>query len=158
MTTSTTTVPLFAWDRDYGNHEQVRPYLADFEQVKADILGGGSGVAYNSQFRGRIAGVAGSPNEDTAIYMLQNLSRLDELGAQVAAFLESGGEVVETVDAMRRGTVVHFGFYMGGTGWKQYDSARLTTYGPRNVLMVLRKGARTNGVLLSGGRVMIREA
>ena len=145
------TATRFVWDGDYKNHEQVRPYMADFLAVYAE-LEAGSGT-YNHSFRGRIPGI--EDYEDTAIYMLQNLKRLDELAIRVAEFEASGGRHVTELDETVRGTVVFYGFYMGGTGWQEYHDARLLARGGRPYA-VLPKGKRTNGHLVQG-RVMVRE-
>jgi hypothetical protein len=149
MTTATT----FTFDKDYDNTEQVREYLADFLAVYPEVKGDFA-VAYNDRFRGRIGGIAG-PDEDTAIYLLQKLKSLDELDVRVAEFLAEGGEEITDLDRVRRGTVVHFGFYVGGTGWQQWDSARLV---PRDgkPYAVLPKGKRTHGYYLTH-RVLFKE-
>lgn len=146
--------PTFVWDNDYHNTEQVRPYLDDFLVVHAELEADGR-YPYNDSFRGRIPGIAG-PDEDTAIYLLQTLKRLDELHNKVEAFLADGGERVDSLDQTRRGTVVHYGFYMGGTGWNEWHQARLL---PRDgkPFAVLPKGRRTNGHYVAGGHVLIRE-
>lgn len=150
MTAQTT----FVFDKDYKNHEQVRPFMADFLAVFAELEAAGK-YPYNDSFKGRIPGVEG-PDEDTAIYMLQTLRDLDALAVKVAAFLADGGEHVETLTETRRGTVVCYGFYMGGTGWTEYHDARLLARNGKPYA-ILPKGKRTNGHLVQG-RVMIRPA
>lgn len=142
----------FTFDNDYKNTEQVRPYMADFLEVYAEFEAAGK-FPYNDSFKGRIPGVEG-PDEDTAIYLLQTLRDLDLLEAKVAAFLAEGGEHVETLTETRRGTVVCYGFYMGGTGWREYPEARLVARNGKPYA-ILPKGKRTNGYQVEG-RVMIR--
>lgn len=151
----------FVWDGDYKNQEQVRPYMADFLRVFA-LFDPDLRLAYNDQFKGRIPAIVG-PHEDTAIYMLQNLKRLDELNRQVEKFLADGGREVtpeDVGDKVLRGTVVFYGFYMGGTGWTEYRGARLLRQrragGELGSLCVLPKGKRTKGHY-AHGRVLLKE-
>ena len=52
---------------------------------------------------------------------------------------------------------MHVGFYMGGSGWKVYESARLVISG--GTAGVLPKGKRTQGYFLSGsGRILLLPA
>jgi hypothetical protein len=137
----------FVFDKNYRNDEQVRPYMEAFLAVYPEVEAAGNGTAYNDSFRGLIPAIAGD-DEDTAIYLLQTLRRLDQLAVQIEEFLADGGEEVTTLDKVRRGTVVHVGFYMGGTGWTQWDEARLL---PRDgkPYAVIPKGKRTHGHTLT---------
>lgn len=152
----------FEFDGNYKNHEQVRPYMDDFLRVFAsfdpDLK-----FAYNDQFKGRIPGIADGPSEDTGIYLLQTLKSLDELAVQVEKFKAEGGRVVtadDVGDKVLRGTVVFTGFYVGGTGWREFRQARLLRQrragGELGFLCVLPKGKRTNGYLAEG-TVLLKE-
>lgn len=154
----------FAFDRNYGNHEQVRPYMDDFNRVYEEIESTGA-YTYNDSFKGRIPSLAGidSKTEDTAIYMLQNLRRLDEDAAKRHEFLESGGRKVSVNDLadgqVLRGTVVKSGFYMGGTGWAVHENIRLRAHthpSGRRELVYVEKGKR-NGNSLGDGDIYFRE-
>lgn len=155
----------FVFDKDYRNDEQVRPYMADFLRVHDEIEAAGQ-YPYNDSFKGRIPSLAGtdSKNEDTAIYMLQNLRRLDIEAATRAEFVEAGGRKVTADDIAPgqtlRGTVVHSGFYVGGTGWEVHEDVRLRVRvypnGNRSLEFV-EKGKR-NGSLISGGDVYFKES
>jgi hypothetical protein len=109
----------FHFDGNYKNTEQVRPYLADFMVLKQ------AGTFYNAHFKGKIPGLAGtdSKNEDTAIYLLQTLADLEALTERTEAFLANGGYRLSDQAPATRGTLVHTGFYMGGTGWSETKSA-----------------------------------
>lgn len=155
----------FVFDRNYDNHEQVRPYMDDFNRVHDEIVASGR-YAYNDSFKGRIPSLAGtdSKNEDTAIYMMQNLRQLDIEDAKRQEFIESGGRKV-TVDDLTpglelRGTVVRSGFYMGGTGWEEHENVRLRrhTYpNGRTELVYVEKGKR-NGHSLGDADIYFRES
>jgi len=140
----------FVFDKDYDNHEQVRPYFAAYtDRLRAlESLGK---YPYNESFKGHIPGIEG-PDEDTAIYLLQRMRDRDAMHAKRDEFLSDGGREIRPADLadgeQLRGTVASYGFYSGGTGWAQYESARLTKH--RGALVVLEKGKRTNGRLLSG--------
>jgi hypothetical protein len=141
----------FRFDRNYDNKDQVAEFLPEFLAVHAEITDAGE-YPYNDSFKGRIPGIEG-PDEDTAIYLLQTLKSLRELDALVAERLAEGYEHITALDGITKfRVVVHYGFYMGGTGWQQWPDARLVPPGaaryPRS-WSVLPKGRRTNGVLLS---------
>lgn len=146
----------FSFNKDYNDHEQVRPYFDAYTKVYDELQAAGQ-YPYDSLFKGRIPGIEG-PSEDTAIYMLQQMRSREALAVRRNAFEESGGKVVTADDMtegeIRRGTVASAGFYMGGTGWTEYDKARLVKNNGR--LVVLEKGKRTNGRLLQGD-VLLRE-
>jgi hypothetical protein len=148
----------FRFDRDYDNKGQVAEFLPEFLAVHAEITGADE-FPYNDSFKGRIAGIAG-PDEDTAIYLLQNLKALNELDALVAKRLAEGYEEITELDKITKfKVVVHYGYYMGGTGWQQWPDARLVPPGaaqyPKS-WCVLPKGRRTNGVLLQGKILALR--
>lgn len=163
MTQADTAVP-FVWDRDHNNYEQVRPYLPAYLAICNEIAAAG-GFPYNDSFRGRIPGVADSEDEDTAIYMLSNLKGLDELNEQIAHFINDGGHHINDAplddDTVYRGTVVTHSFYVGGTGWKQYDNARFTIHhrdtvrGRRTEVLVYPPRKR-NPILLDGVHILVR--
>ena len=155
----------FVFDKNYRNDEQVRPYMEEFLSAFDRLVRPGHDSVYNDRFKGQIPSLAGtdSDNEDTAIYLLQNLRRLDIEAATRAAFVEAGGRKVTADDIQPgqtlRGTVVHSGFYMGGTGWDVREDVRLRVRvhpnGNRS-LEYVEKGKR-NGSLISGGDVYFRE-
>lgn len=99
-------------------------------------------------------------DQDTAIYLLQTLHRVTEEQLREDEFVAAGGREVSLDDVpnggMLRGTVVYRGFYSGGTGWQQWDGARLMRADGN--LYVLPKGKRTNGNRVNDGRVLILEA
>ena len=87
------------FNRKYDDHQQVRPYMDEFNRVYDEIEAAGK-YPYNDSFKGRIPSLAGTDdkNEDTAIYMLQNLRTLDAEAAKRAAFVESGGRKITAED------------------------------------------------------------
>jgi|GEM_PF-6772841 len=145
----------FVFDQDYDNHEQVRPYFAAYlRRLQALEIAGK--YPYNDSFKGHIPGIEG-PDEDTAIYLLQGMGDRDAMRAKRDDFLAAGGREMRPSDLHEgqqlRGTVVHCGFYVGDTGWTQFESARLVKN--RGRLMVLEKGKRSSGHLLLGGSVLL---
>lgn len=120
-----TTTQLFVWDRNHDNNEQVRPYMNQFLDAHREITADG-GFPYNDSFKNRIVGIAGSADEDRAIYMLQQLKSLDELAVQIAEYKAAGGIDIENLEegTVYRGSVVRYGYYVGGTGFTRYDSVR----------------------------------
>lgn len=154
----------FVFDKNYKNHEQVRPYMDEYLRVYDEIRASGK-YTFNDSFKGRIASLAGTDdkNENTAIYMLQNLRQLDEEAVTRQAFLDSGGRKVTVEDLtdgqVVRGTVVKSGFFMGGTGWVEHQNIRLrvrTYTNGRRELEYIEKGKR-NGHPLGDGDIYFRE-
>lgn len=128
MSAVATAPKTFVWDKDYQNHEQVRPYFKDYLRVRAEIRASGT-YTYNDLFKGRIPGLAESENEDTGIYMLQNLFRLDEKRDQMEAFVAAGGAPLTEFDLegkILRGTLARHGWYSGGTGYAERENVRVT--------------------------------
>ena len=159
MTTSTEQTPTFVWDRDYGNHEQVRPYMKQFLTLYQGMKDRGE-YPYDDAFKGLIDGVAGSEHESTAIYLLQGLKSLDELDAQIAAFIDGGGSHLADADAaigeQYRGSVVQYGYYQGGTGWRQYDNVRYmvcereSARGDKSTYLKVWKPRKRNPIMIDG--------
>jgi len=158
MTTSSTahqtnTAGTWRFDRNYKNTEQVAAFMPAFLERFAEVAPN-LASAYNDSFKGHVAGIEG-PDEDTAIYLLQKRKELLELDAKVARALANGFvEVAETGKPLKCSTVVHYGFYMGGTGWSVWYDVRLVP-APCG-MVVLRKGARTHGHNLTGGHVLVK--
>jgi hypothetical protein len=138
----------FVFNRNYRDHDQVAEYMSAFLKVHAEIVAADE-YPYDDAFVGRIPGIEG-PNEMTAIYLLQEAKRLQELDEKIAAHLEAGFEPIETVDTITKfETIVEYGFYTGGTGWQEWHDARLVPQKNKS-LAVLPKGRRVNGHSLSG--------
>ena len=144
----------FTFDRDYGNREQVARFYDDYLLAREAVLAEG-GYPYNDSFRGLIPGIEG-PDEGTAIYMLQGEYQLRELEARVAAFLADGGQGVEHLDAATKyAVVVEYGFYVGGTGWREWLEARIVPDPTGKPRAVLPKGKRTRGHRLSPEAIVL---
>ena len=158
MTTSSTahqtsTTGTWRFDKNYRNTEQVAAFMPAFLERFAE-LDPTLRFAYNDSFRGHVAGIEG-PDEDRAIYLLQGRKRLLELEAKIAQALADGFvEVTETAEALKCSTVVHYGFYMDGDGWRQWHDVRLVP--ARSGMAVLPKRARTHGHSLAGGHVLVK--
>lgn len=152
----------YVFDKDYNNHEQVRPYMEEFLRVYSELEQPGRGFVYDYDFRGRIPGIAG-PDEGTAIYLLQNLRRLDQLEVTKAEFIASGGRRFSASELepgqTLRGTLVRAGFYMGGTGWEVHENVRVSLWpdgSSQPVAQAIGKGKR-NGRPLFDGELYFRE-
>ncbi len=158
---STTTTTTFRFNKDYKDLDQVAQFLPAFLDVYTDIVATGR-YTYNDSFRGRIVGLdAATPkDEDTAIYMLQTLKNIRELEAKVESCLADGYAPVDS-DSLTTTTkfhkIVEYGFYMGGTGWREWTEARLvpSSKPAGGWLTVLPKGKRTHGHLING-KVLVK--
>lgn len=150
-----TITPTFVWDKNYDNHDQVEPFYADYLKVYEELTAAGQ-YPYNDSFKGRIPGIEG-PNEDTAIYMLQNLRSLKDMEAKVTAALEDGfvelAEWPEPGTQTKYATIVAYGFYSGGTGWYEWHAGRLMVH--NRSLVVIPKGRRTRGNIVTG-KVLVK--
>lgn len=142
----------FTFDGNYRNTEQVVPFMADYLDAYANLRLAGQ-YPYNDSFKGMPA-LAGR-DEDTAIYLMQGLRALAVLGERVeAARCDGFVEGVATDTPVRYAEVIHYGWYMGGTGWQSWKDARLVRF--HSSPFVIPKGRRTNGHLLSGC-VLVKE-
>ncbi len=148
----------FRFDGDYGNPEQVRPYLEVFLRRREEL---DEAALYpdNDIFRGHIPGIEG-PDDSAAFWLLRLLADLDEIAARREEFIASGAREVTIADLapgqVLRGTVVQCGFHRRGTGWVRFDSARVRL--ERGRMFLLEKGRRTHGRWLVGGTVLLRSA
>lgn len=149
---TTATLAPFQFDGDYKNNEQVRPYFAAFLKRYNELAAQGL-YPYNDRFKGHIPGIEG-PNEDTAIYLLQVMRRLDKMKENIAAF---GGRKIESLalGEVIRGDIAHFGFYSCGTGWQVFEGARLVGGHHGNVSIIL-KGKRNPSHYTSLANVLVR--
>jgi hypothetical protein len=147
---------LFVWDRDYNNKEQVRPYLDTYTALR------GQGVFYNDDFLGKIPGVAGSPDEKTAIYLLSNLWHIEQERTQIAAALADGYVRLEqgdpgSVTRYARVIVYRPGHYVGGTGLiNTYENARVILAPNGKPSVLIPKGKR-NGYQVNGAELLVRQ-
>jgi hypothetical protein len=147
---------VWQFNKNYKDHDQVEAFYADFLKVYEELVAAGQ-YPYNDSFKGRIPGAEG-PDEDTAIYLLQNLRRLKELDGMIEQYIAEGGERIEHLDETTKfASIVNYGFYMGGTGWTEWHDARLVpdqrTGAPQ---WVLPKGKRTRGNLLQNSLVLVK--
>lgn len=146
--------PQFIFNRDFDDHEQVRPYFDGYLARRAELEAAGQ-YPYNDSFKGHIPGLEG-PNEGRGIYMLQQMYDRDEMQAKVDAFLADGGQPVDELDLPEgrelRGTLATFGFFMGGTGYSEQD-VWLSRTGDR--VMIREPRARTKR-WVSTPRMMFR--
>lgn len=140
----------WAWNNDYKDLGQVEEFYPAYLAVYEELREAGQ-YPYNDSFKGRIPGIEG-PREDTAIYLLQKLRGMHAHEAKLAAYRADGWrdfDRSELGDAPARfAGVVDHGFEMGGSGWREWENARLTPY--HSSVMVLPGRNRTNGHLVTG--------
>lgn len=140
----------WTWNRDYKDLSQVEPFWPSYAEVLAELEEAGQ-YPYNDSFTGRIPGIEG-PDEHRAIYMLQTLRDVRAMEAKVAERREQGWVDVTRADLTstpkRFAKVAAYGYYMGGTGFQEWEDARLHLYGTSVIL--LPKRARTRGLTVLG--------
>lgn len=130
----------YQFDGNYDNLEQVKPFYSEFKKVKDSI----DGRAYNSLFKGKIAGIAGD-SEDTAIYLLQQLDHENERQAKIDELLSSGYKQVtpEYGGSIKYESVVKVGNDNSKAGVNEYPKARIVFAEKR--MFIVPKGHRTRG-------------
>lgn len=152
MTAAPFTLSAAEWDR-----EQVRPYLEAFAAVRAELDPSGTGIAYDADFIGRVPGIAGSPHETRAIYLLQTLWSVEREAERVALMLAQGYREIEAPDVptrYERVVLYHEGRYVGGTGsFAKYCDARVAADPARVIPKGKRNGydARSARIFVFGG-------
>jgi hypothetical protein len=146
----------FVFDRDYDNHEQVRPYFADYENVRMEIEDAGK-YPYDASFKGQIQSLAGTSDKDetTAIYMLQQMYSRDQMNRDVRAFTAAGGYDVEEVIGEQRGDLATYGYYVGGTGWSVIEDARVKRENGRTLV---KEPRQRNWRVLGAGKALFKPA
>lgn len=137
----------------------VRPFYDDYLRVRAELAAAGRAderIAYNDDFRGRIPGIDPATtgttpkDEETAIYLLQNLHTRERERAMLNEFIARGAVPLDREDVPEighlRGDVAIAGWYSGGTGFRILSDVRVLRHG--RSLAALPKGKRTNGYRL----------
>jgi len=105
--------------------EQVRHLMPAYQRRYNELLAAKQ-RPYNDSFKGHLGTDFASPvDEDWAIYLCQTLRDVEEDTERVTAALAEGFEPVEKVDRPIRGSVIHYGFYMGGNGFRRWDDVTL---------------------------------
>lgn len=139
---------------DYDDDDQTIPHRAAYLARLAELEAAGE-YPYNDSFRGHI-GYDG-PSEDSMIYQLQSWKAREEHAAKLDALRAEGFRPLkadEITDTPRKyAAVIEHGYYMGGTGIRRYDDARLLKSGCRSVFLI-PKGNRTHGHHL-GANVLV---
>lgn len=146
----------WTWNNNYRDLTQVErfypAYLARFEQLQA-----AGKYPYNASFRGHVSGIEG-PDEDRAIYMLQTLRGVREVESTVAIHRAAGWRDMDPAELhsgpVRFAGVAEYGFYMGGTGFREWSNARLTMF--HSSMMLLPGRNRTNGQLVTS-KVIVKD-
>jgi len=138
---------------DLGQVAEFYPaYLARYTELREARQ-----YPYNDSFKGHIPGIEG-PDEDRAIYMLQTLHRVREMEATIAERRADGWRDLDPAEVsgslVRFAGVAQYGFYVGGTGWQEWERPRLTRV--NSSLWVIPAGKRTHGHMISG-RVLVKD-
>lgn len=136
----------FRFNKDYHDTEQVRQFMPAFLRRHAEIVASGK-YTYNDSFKGHMGIDDG--DEDTAIYLCQTLKQLDEIDANVKDCLAQGYRTVSACDfteTIKCKSIIRYGWYMGGTGWQEWQNARLVPVPNSRMLLILPRGKRTNGI------------
>lgn len=151
---------VWCFNRNYRDHNQVAPFTEAY-MARYDELTAAGKYPYNDSFRGHIPGIEG-PDEDTAIYLLQGARHFFDWQTSVDEAMADGCAWFDTAPAegtfVRFSRVIHVGFEMGGTGWREWNDARIVSVGEGRAvtLAVLPKGKRTKGHILCGGKVLVK--
>lgn len=148
----------WAFNKDFHDYEQIAPfwdaYMARFHELES-----AGRYPYNDDFRGCLGGTwATERDEDTAVYLCQKRRHILDDEAKVAAAIAEGGFVpIERVDApLKCASVIYYKFENEETGFKRWDNVRLVPGLTGMAVMMPR--ARTRGINLFGGRVLVNLA
>lgn len=152
--------PQWRFNGNYQDLDQVAEFFAGYIAAFEALDGA---YPYNDLFKGRIPGIEGE-HEDTAIYLLQGTRSLIDLFLQLAEARADGCvDLDELTEATKFSRIIEYGWYSGGTGFREWNDARLLPQtNPRQAAItgparaVLPKGKRTHGHLLSGGKVLVK--
>jgi hypothetical protein len=163
--------PLFTFNGDYHDLEQVAPWLDEFSRIRDEIISAGR-YTYNDDFRDKIPGIANKEyrgpssgtHEDTAIYLLQGLYRKRENAARIEAALRDGCEPIASIERITkfsRVIVYDDQNRMRGPIWQEWESARLIpetnpNHNPGEICAVLPKGKRSSGYRVNGRKVLVK--
>lgn len=142
------------FNKKYKDLAQVETFLPSFMARLQELEAAGK-YRYNASFKGHIPGIEG-PDEDSAIYLLQNLERWNAEQANEAALIADGYEYVTELASMRKYShIVLIRTREMGLGWVDYRNARLV---PREgkPWAILPKGKRTNGYSVSDRKVLAK--
>jgi len=143
-------------DRKNRDPEQVREFMPGYLAARNELGAAPGALVYDADLKGRIPGIEG-PDEETAIYYLQTLHKLDALQVQIDEYLAEGGEVITHLDEPTKfRSIVRYGWYVGGTGWQEWSGARLCPNSKGVPSFVLPKGSRTRGHSIDGSKVMVK--
>lgn len=150
----TTPAPTFVFNGNRNDHEQVRPYFADYLALYNELIEAGR-YPYDTCFENRIPGLQGD-SERTGIYMLQCMRRRDIMHRNIEEFTARGAVDITTVDLTGpkppRGTVAVYGYYVGNMGWQVYEDQRLAL---KNGRIVRIEPGRRNGEYLAGSALFL---
>jgi hypothetical protein len=160
--TIATAAPLFIFNKNYDDYEQVAEWIGDFARIRQEIVDAGR-YPHNASFRGRIPGsfsrevrpgVEGD-HEDAAIYLLQGLYREREREARRLDFIAEGAVEIETVNGRERfkRVLIYPVRRMGGEQ-VEYENVRLVNVEGNRPGGVLLKGARTRAIPIYDRRVL----
>lgn len=146
----------FVFNKNYKDREQIAEFIDGYMAVYNELTAAGQ-YPYNNSFKGRIPGLAGATDkdEDSAIYMLQTERDLRAMEAKLARYLADGWEPLteQPAESVKVKGVVEYGFYVGGTGWREWTDPRILPF--HSSTAVLPKGKRTNGHML-GSKVLVK--
>lgn len=148
----------FVFNRDYDDYEQVMPYYAKYLERYIELLREGQ-YPYNDSFKGHLGIEADDRNEDSAIYLCQNLRRLREMHTKIERLLAQDYKQVDELDKPTKFEhIVLFPTRNGGGEWAEYREARLIPDVMRGTVpyAILPKGKRTHGYLVSGRSVLAK--
>lgn len=146
----------FVFNKSYNDKDQVREFLPRFTELRDEMRAMGQ-YPYNSCFVGKIHGIEG-PDEETAIYLLQNLYDIEAEARAMSALREEMQPLTELSKTTKFAKIVVYqsNHFVGGTGTrKSFEHARVV---PKNgrPYVILPKGKRTHGYLIAGYEVLVR--
>lgn len=134
---------MFVFDKDYNNLEQVAQFYPEFIAIHEELVSQKT-FPSNSQFRGKIAGLAGG-SEDTGIYLLQQLKTTKMREYKILELQKSGYKQITSQQGgnAKYESVVKVGNDYSMAGTNEYPKARVWFADGR--MYIVPKGNRTRG-------------
>ena len=143
---------MFKFNKNYKDLKQVERFYPDFKKIYNNITAEGY-FAYNSLFEGKIKGIEGK-DEDTAIYLLQQLETQKNRDKKIEGLLKDGFKKIETGEGIKKfKKVVMVGTDYSRDSIKEFEKAKiLFEKGYAN--FIIPKGYSKRGIILYPDRLV----
>lgn len=142
---------MFKFNKNYEDLSQVQSFYSEFRDIKESL----DSFAYNSCFKGKIKGIRGE-DEDTAIYLLQQLDTELELTSKLNKFKADGYRVIkpEAGGFKKFNSVVRLGNDRSRADHNEYPEARVF-FADDKFMYIVPKRNRTKGYRVAPDSILL---